>query len=203
MITISGVVSERNTTTTTPTAGVVVTAYKASDDSVVAMATSDAMGKYSITVTTNGSALDGYLKATHTGDLDTYLYPPAPVSADFAGASVNLITSGTFDLVANTLCAGNQMATNGAMAVEVIDAAMAVVPGAVVTSTPAASKVCYNMGGFPNKNATMTDTDGIAYMLNVPPTGTVSVTATKTGSTFASHSVKARPGAFTTTLIQP
>jgi len=76
MITISGVVSERNTTTTTPKSGVVVTAYKASDDSVVAMATSDAAGMYSISVTTNGVALDGYLKATNTGDLDTYLYPP-------------------------------------------------------------------------------------------------------------------------------
>jgi hypothetical protein len=57
------------------------------------------------------------------------------------------------------------------------------------------------MGGFPNKNATMTDTDGLAYLLNI--TGSASVTATKTGSTFASHSVKARAGAFTTTLIAP
>jgi hypothetical protein len=200
-ITIAGVVSGRDTTTTKPLSGIVVTAYKASDDSLVAMATSDASGNYSITVTTNGAALDGYLKATNAGYLDTYLYPPAPVSADFSGASVNMITTNTFSLVANTLCGGNQMTSMGAMAVEVIDSAMAVVPGAMVSSTPAAGKVCYNMGGFPNKNATMTDTDGIAYLLNV--TGSVSVTATKAGSTFTAHSVNARAGAFTTTLIQP
>src|SRR4051812_36105696 len=95
-ITISGKVSGRDTTTTSPLAGIVVGAYKASDDTLVAMGTSDAAGMYTITVTTGGVALDGYLKATNTGYLDTYLYPPTAVSADFAGASVNMITTNTF-----------------------------------------------------------------------------------------------------------
>ena len=80
-----------------------------------------------------------------------------------------------------------------------VDAATVAVSGATVASAPAATSYCYDQGGFPNKSATMTDTDGVAVMFNV--TGAVTVSATKTGATFKSHSVNAVAGAFTTTLI--
>jgi hypothetical protein len=48
----------------------------------------------------------------------------------------------------------------------------------------------------------MTDTDGVAYILNVPA-GQVTVSATKTGSTFLSHTIKGWPDDLTTTLITP
>jgi hypothetical protein len=129
------------------------------------------------------------------------LYPPAPISADFSGAAINMVTPSTFDLLANTLCRGNVTATDGTIAVEVIDSANATVGGATVASTPAAGKYCYNQGGLPNSAATATATDGVAYMLKV--TGQATVSATKSGSTFTSHVVKARAGALTTTLIGP
>jgi hypothetical protein len=201
MITISGEATARSTQPMM-LANVTVAAYsKGNDSTPVATTTTDANGKYALVVTTNGQALDGYLKATLGSYLDTYLYPPAPVTADFASASVNMITSNTLDLLANTLCGANQMTTNGVIAVLVVDAAEKPVAGAMVTSDPMSNKICYNGGGFPNRNSTMTDTDGIAYVFNV--TGQVTVGATKSGSTFLSHSVNARAGTFTTTVIQP
>lgn len=202
MITISGTATARSGTTTSMPAGVVVSAYRNGDDTtVVAMTTTDAMGKYSLVVPTNGQPLDGYLKGTLATYMDTYLYPPAPVTADFAGASMNMITPGTLNLLASLLCGATQQDTTGVVAAVVIDAAQMPVAGATTASTPAPTKTCYNMGGTPNKNATMTDTDGVAYMFNV--TGQASVSATKSGSTFMSHPVNARVGTFTTTLIQP
>ncbi|HUJ59550.1 MAG TPA: hypothetical protein VLX92_13685, partial [Kofleriaceae bacterium] len=66
-------------------------------------------------------------------------------------------------------------------------------------STPAATKYCYDMGGFPNKTATVTDTDGVVVLFNV--TGSISLSASLSGATFKTHSVKAVAGAFTTTII--
>jgi len=201
MVTISGTATARSTSSM-PLANVAIAAYRAGNDTTpVAMTTSDAQGNYSLVIMTNGNALDGYLKATIGGYLDTYLYPPAPVAEDFAGASVYMLTQGTLDLLSGLLCGSSQMSTNGVIAALVADANDAAVAGATVSSSPAASKVCYNQGGTPNKNAMMTDTDGVAYMLNVPP-GNATVSAAKAGSTFQSHAVNARVGTFTTTIIQ-
>lgn len=199
---ISGTATKREATGSSPLEGVTIGAYASSDENTpVATATTDASGNYTLTIMTNGTALDGYLKATMTTYMDTYLYPPAPITADFAGAAINMVTPSTFDLLANTLCRGNVTSTDGTIAVEVVDGSGATVQGATVASTPAAGKYCYNSGGLPSSTATSTATDGVAYMLKV--TGQATVSATKSGSTFTSHGVKARAGALTTTLIGP
>ncbi len=202
MITVSGTATARDASGSTPLMGVTVGAYASSNESTaVATATSDAQGNFTLTIPTNGVALDGYVKATMSSYMDTYLYPPAPLSANFSGATVVMLTPSTFDLLANTLCNANQMTSMGTIAAEVEDGSGAFLAGATVASNPAATKYCYDASGFPNRTATATDTDGLGYMFNV--TGTVTVTAMKTGSTFTSHSLKVRAGAFTTTLIRP
>jgi len=200
MITVTGKAQENTGTATNPLAGVMIAAYSNTDENTpVATATSDTSGNYTLTITTGGHALDGYIKATIANYLDTYLYPPTALAADFSGASLNIIKQSTYDLVSN-LCQGNQMGTNGGVAVEVVDSAMMPVGGATVASTPAAMKYCYNASnGFPSGSATATNTDGLAYMFNL--TGQATVTATATGKTFISHGLKARAGALTTTLI--
>jgi hypothetical protein len=201
-IMVSGTASEVSATGSNPSPGVLVQAFANSAETTpVAMATTDASGNYTLVITTGGAPVDGFVKGTKAGLLDTYLYAPITLTADFAGASLNMVTQSTFDLLSNTLCAANQVPTNGAIAVIVHDAAGMPVAGATVTSSPAASKYCYNMGAFPNKSATVTDVDGIAYMFNV--TGNATVSAAKSGLTFHTHAVNARAGAFTTTLIQP
>lgn len=202
MITISGTATARDASGSMPLAGVTVGAYSNTDENTpVTTATTDAQGNFTLTVTTGGVALDGYLKATMATYMDTYLYPPAALGGNFSGATVVMLTPDTFDQLANFLCGANQVTTNGAIAAEVEDGSGAFVAGATVSSNPAANKYCYNSNNFPSRNATVTDTDGLGYMFNV--TGTATVTASKSGTTFASHQVKARAGALTTTLITP
>ncbi|HEY5923514.1 MAG TPA: hypothetical protein VIV11_17660 [Kofleriaceae bacterium] len=204
MITITGTASERSASGSNPKAGVMVAAYKNSDAAtVVAMSTTDAAGMYTLTIPTGGAPIDGYVKATVTGLVDTYLYPPKPLIADFSGASLNMITQGTLDLLSGTLCGSGQEATKGVIAVLIVDAAMTPIEGATATGTPAPAKICYNgSSGLPDRNATVTQPDGVAYMLNVGP-GEVTVNASKSGLTFVSHKVNARAGVFTTTPISP
>jgi hypothetical protein len=108
----------------------------------------------------------------------------------------------TFMLLTDTFCGANQQATNAAIVVIVADANEKPLAGAMIGSSPAASKYCYNQGGYPNRNATATDTDGIAYYLDVPA-GKVTVNALETGLSFPSHALLARAGVITTTLIRP
>lgn len=202
MITVSGTATKREGTASNPAAGVTIEAFRNGQSAAVAMTTTDASGNYTLTLVTGGVALDGYLKGTLTGFKDTYLYPPKPLAENFDMASINMLNQQTLDLLSDTFCRNKQDSTKGAVAVIVADANRMAVAGAMVSSTPAAAKYCYNQGGFPNQNAVMTDTDGIAYMINLAP-GDVTVSATKSGTTFSSHAVNARAGALTTTVIQP
>lgn len=184
--------------------GVAVSAFQNSDENTpVATATTDTSGNYTLTITTGGKALDGYIKATLAGHLDTYLYPPSAITTDYSGAALNIIDENTLMTLSGTFCHHAIDHTNGVVAVEVADASMTAVAGATVASTPAAAAYCYNgaTAGVPDSAATMTATDGIGYMLDV--SGDVTVSATKSGATFASHKVKARVGSLTTTLITP
>jgi hypothetical protein len=202
MLTISGTASSIGISGSTPQAGVTIEVHKASDDSVLGTATSDAAGAYSITATTSGTAIDGYLKATKTGFKDTYLYPPAPLSADFAGAPVLLLDASTWSTVNTALLGETQAAGAGWIALIVVDNITAQTPimGATVTTTPA-GKIHYNgTQGLPQAQATATAADGIAYSVNVAA-GDVAVNASKTGLTFKSHTIKARADQITMTLV--
>jgi len=172
---------------------------------VLGTATSASDGTFSVTVTSNGTALDGYLKATTPGTgadayKDSYLYPPGALTADYTGVPVFVLKNSTYDLVNGALLLGNhQSAQNGWLAVLVVDGTAAPLAGAVVTSTPA-GQVNYNASGLPSKMATATAADGIAYDTNLAP-GQVMVSATKTGAALASHSVKVRPDVVTLTIV--
>ena len=177
MITITGSAAERSTGDPTPIEGAMIEAYRnGSDSSPVATTTTDASGNYTLTITTNGQALDGYVKATSPGLIDTYLYPPYPLTANFDGASINMISDLTFGLL-GSLCDADHVSGMGTIAILVYDANMMPVEGAAVTSTPAAGKTCYNGAPLPDPTATVTAADGVAYLLIVAP-GQVSVGAT-------------------------
>lgn len=203
MITISGTASKRMGVDETPAEGAMVAAFKNSDPNTpVATATTDAAGNYSLTIETGGVAVDGYVKATLAGFLDLYLYPPRPLAADYAGASLNIVSQQTLDILHAVCQSGGEDTAKGSIALIVADTADAPIAGAAVSSNPMQGKDCYNQGDFPNPMATMTQADGIGYLLNVTA-GEATVNATKAGTTFVSHSVTVRAGAFTTTLVEP
>lgn len=202
MITISGEATKRMGITETPATGAMVGAYKNSDPNTpIATATVDAAGMYSLTVETGGVAVDGYIKATLADYVDLYLYPPKPLTADFAGASLNIVNETTLNLL-HGICKPNQDTAKGTIAFIVADSANAPLAGAKVLSTPGAANDCYNgTNGLPEEAAVMTVADGIAYLINVPA-GEVTVSASVGGTTFGAHKVNARAGAFTTTVVQ-
>lgn len=206
MIVITGTAVERTSNGTTPVADAMIAAFRTSDEATpIATATTNAQGAFTMTISTNGLAVDGYLRATKTNLLDSYLYPPAPLVADTV-APVNMISESTLNLI-NAFAQGNQQAGKGVIALVVVDGATAMampVAGAAVTSSPASGAYRYNnSNGLPSSSATSTAADGTAYLFNVPPDVAVTVSATKTGSTFKSHGLKARADKFTTTLITP
>ncbi|HET9485063.1 MAG TPA: carboxypeptidase-like regulatory domain-containing protein [Xanthomonadales bacterium] len=200
-INVSGVASSIGIGGRTPVQGVLVEAYRnGADSTVVAMATSDAAGMFTVQISTNGGALDGYLLAKHASFKHTYLYPPAPLAADTNAATVLLLSESTFDNAA-ALAQAPQEPGKGWIGIMVIDAANNPVAGATISSSPAGIVRYNGDSGLPNRNATVTAADGIGYVFNVAA-GTVNVSASKSGSTFQSHDVNARADQVTTTLIQ-
>src|SRR5512139_3887749 len=116
MITVTGTASARDATGSSPLSGVTVGAYASSNETTpVTTAMTDAQGNFTLTIPTGGVALDGYVKATMASYMDTYLYPPAPLAADFSGATIVMLMPSTFDLLANTLCSASQMTSMGAI----------------------------------------------------------------------------------------
>jgi hypothetical protein len=203
MITISGTATQQAMTGSgTPAQGVTVAAFRNSDENTpVAMTTTDASGNYTLTITTNGQPLDGFLKATKMGNADTYLYPPAPLVADFAMASINELDTTLYGLVAQLI--GRGQPGQGMIALECVDTMNHTVAGAMVTSMPAAAHTGYSGSGsppLPNIMATQTLADGRAFLFGLTP-GMVMVSATATGATFKSHSLNVHADAFTTTII--
>jgi len=207
MLTLSGIAREISATGQTVLAGVMLTAYNAADDSVLGTATSAADGTFSISVNATGAGINGYLKAATPGTgpnayKDTYLYPPATLTANYTGVPVYVLKVNTYNLVNSSfLLDNNQSAQNGWIALLIEDTTGAAVAGATVTSTPM-GQVNYNASNLPSATATATATDGIAYDTNITP-GAVTVKAARTGTSFAMHTIKVRPDVVTLTLITP
>jgi hypothetical protein len=202
-VTVKGIASEVTVSGRTPTAGVMVSAFKEGGTTAIVSATTDTAGAYTLVIPTDGMPLDGYLIGKLAGKKDTYLYPPRPISADLPSAPVLILTQATFDAAA-TIAQTPQVAGMGWVGVQVFDSANMAVTGATVTSSPAGTVRYNGTNGLPSKTATSTAVDGIAYIFSVAP-GTVTINASGgTGNlTYHSHTVNARPDQVTTTLIQP
>jgi len=202
MITIAGVTTETGISGTTNVAGATLQVFVGNDTGTpLAMATSDAQGKWSMTVMTMGAPLDAFVKATKSGYVDIYMYPEAAFTKDSTDGDINMLTPSNKDFL-NSLAGGGQMAGKGMIGLQVRDAAGMPVAGAEIESTPASGAYRYtNSSGYPTQNATTTSADGVAFMFNVPPNMPIVVKAKKTGMTFKSHTVETRPDKFTTTSI--
>ena len=198
MLKVSGTASASDNNGNTPLAGVVVAFYKSSDETTaLAMQTTDATGAYSFMIPTGGTAVDGFVEASISGYATNYLYPEAALTADFA-ADVSLINSTNFGLLGAVT---GQSTAKGFITAVILDASDAVVVGATVTSSPAATYKYTASGGIPS-GTSGTTADGVGYFINAP-VGAITISATKTGTTFQSVTLKAHPNSLTTTTITP
>jgi len=197
MITISGTANDNGQSSSTPLDGATISLLSVADDSMLATATTGADGKYSMSVTTNGHVVDAYVLATKSGYTDAAAFPAAPFAADEPKADSNLVTTGNFSLLGFYT---GQMAGKGIAVVAILDASGTAVMGAMVSSTPAATYRYSDSNGTPS-STTSTNSDGAAFLINMTP-GTVSVSATKSGSVFKTHAIKVRANTFTSTVIR-
>jgi hypothetical protein len=207
MITVSGTAEEISANGSGALAGVLIEAFRnGNENMVIASTTTDGLGNYSLTIETKGEKVDGYLKATKTGFKTTYLYPPYALDMDFNNASVFMVKPDTWDTL-SLVAQAMQQEGNGIVALIVSDGSSMPIEGAKINSTPVASPPeRYNamVGTYtlPSTMASMTYTDGIGYLFNLPP-GKVTVGATKGAMQFKSHQVKAWANELTTTVIVP
>jgi hypothetical protein len=203
MLTITGEAQTVSGTSTVPLEGATIQAFRNGNDSApIGMATSGADGTYSITLTTDGTAIDGYLKGTSATRLDTYLYPPKPLTADRANATMLIVTQSTLNLL-GTLGGTPQMASKGFIGVRIVDAAGNGVAGVTVTINPMGdADIIYAVNNLPNGNAVMTDSSATVFIANTN-TGTISVDASGGGVDYYEHNVNARAGVITTTAMEP
>ncbi|HEX4561355.1 MAG TPA: carboxypeptidase-like regulatory domain-containing protein [Gemmatimonadales bacterium] len=181
-ITVSGTVADF---INGPLAGARVYAFKTGTAGAIDSATTDAGGAFSMSVSTGGTPLDGYLKASKSGYIDTYAYPSAPLPAN-AIISVPVVTSGEFGILAG-MAGATQVAGNGALGLLAVDCTGAAVTGATVTTSPSSSPYAYQSEFF---------------VFNAPPGGTT-VGASFQGHTFHSHSILSVADAVTITIIAP
>lgn len=200
-ITIAGTVVDQSVSGQTPLENAALSAFP-SQTSTAAISNANSLsgGAFSLVAGTGGTPIDGYLKASMTGEMDSYLYANAPLATSQSGLSVVMLTSDTYQLL--QLGGGvTQDAAKGVVAVLVLDCESQPVAGATITTSPAGT-IRYDGTTGPSTTATATGDDGIAYVFNVAA-GDVTVNATAGSTALRSHHIVVRTGAFTTTLVTP
>ncbi len=193
-LTLTGSSVQQGQSGASPLAGATIAAYRVGSDTPVAMATSDAQGKYTLSIET--APFDGYIKASKSSYADTYVYPASPWTAD-ASIETSQLSSTTFSLL-NTFAGGDS--DKGLIIATIVDANGEPVSGAKISSAPAAGSYKYSDGtGSPTGGST-TPEDGVAFYMSAP-VGNVALSAFKNGMTFKSHFVTTHGGALVTTEI--
>jgi hypothetical protein len=174
--------------------GAVITAYRTSDGSQVASATTDSSGTFTLDI--SETPCDCYVHASKAGYADTYLYPASPWSQS-ATIDTAQLTSTTFTLL-NTFAGGTT--TKGLIIATVVSGSGAPVTGAKISSSPASGSYKYSDGSGQPTGSAGTTADGIAFFMSAP-VGDISISASKSGMTFKTHSLNAHAGALTMTFI--
>lgn len=202
MLMVSGEAQTVMGTSTVGLEGATIEAYRNGSSTPLATTTSGADGAYSLTLTTDGTAIDGYLKGTSATRLDTYLYPPKPLTGDRMNATMLLVTSQTLGLL-GTLGGVTQDPAKGFIGVRIVDASGEGVAGVTVTINPmGTARVIYAVNSLPNQNATMTDSSATVFIANTN-VGEITVDASGGGVDYYEHPVNARAGVITTTAMEP
>ena len=188
----------QNALAPTALAGAEVIASKTGTDTLAAD-TSDTPGFYSLSISTGGTPVDGFLFVSKSGYITTYAYPSRPLAANDT-TNVLVITASEFTLLGNAVGV-THTAGDGSIGIVVRDCDGNPLTGATVASSPP-GVIKYNAAGAPSSSATSTSADGVAYILNVAA-GSVTVMGTANGHTLRQHIVNARADVITLTELQP
>lgn len=182
-ISVSGVVQGF---TASPIDSAVVLAFRNGTVTPVDSTMTDSQGKFTLNASTGGTPLDGYVKASKAGLIDTYAFPSAPLPGN-ASITMTMVTSAQFSFLASG-DGVTPVAGKGALAIRPVDCTETVVPTATVSTSPSASLYADGSGDF--------------FAFNLAP-GSVQVNAQYQAHVFHSHSVTAIADAVTITIIAP
>ena len=118
-----------------PVSNAIVIAFRrgAPGSDTLAFDTSFTSGDYAVPIVTDGFPVDGYLRVTHSGLLDTYAYPSRPLVENLT-TNVLMPTQNELDFL-GVAVGVTQSASNGFIGVVVKDCFGATVPGATFSNT--------------------------------------------------------------------
>ncbi|HWC74974.1 MAG TPA: hypothetical protein VG454_13645 [Gemmatimonadales bacterium] len=197
-ITVGGQILQ-NALAPTALSGAEIIASRTGTDTLAAD-TSNTPGFYSLSITTGGTPVDGFLRVSHGGSyITTYAYPARPLAADDT-TNVLVISPNEFTLL-STAASAPHTAGDGTIVIVVRDCDGKQLAGATVASNPS-GLIRYNAVGGPSTTATSTYTDGVAYIFNVAA-GNVTIMGTASGHALRQHVVNARADAITLTELKP
>ena len=153
-----------------PVAGATVAVFVFPDNTTAATtATSDASGKFTATVATNGHALDLHLVASSPSHVDTHYFTDA-IASD-VDISLDMLTTteyaGAYATTGVTQASGTGMIELDAVGYYATGTSFVTQPSGIVK---------YMAGGKLDAHATSTDDTGRAFVLNAPASTIVDVT---------------------------
>lgn len=205
-VTVTGTVNQVGLMGTTPTfgplAGAAVDFCKGSCTGAqnnLGSGTSDGSGNFSLgPVDTGGTAIDGYVRVTHTGDRTILGFPASPFAADGIQPVITFVD--TIIQFGNAFGCP-QTAGNGMIGLLVTDCNNQPITASGVTV--AAQQGGSDVGDPPVDASALNQMAAGFYLICDVPPGTTTVTATYNGMTLRAHDVTTTAGTTTETIIRP
>lgn len=168
-------------------------------DTLIASATSDANGKYTVMLPFSGAPVDGYLSVKRTGDVDVRSYLGKPLTAD-AVIDARTATPSTYNTLAQ-LAGVTQPNNAGVIVMLVVDGLMSPVASAIGQTQPSTGiTIRYSNNGIPSSSLTSTGADGFVYAFAA--TGNVICGATRAATNFGPRTVTVPPMTVVEVLLQ-
>lgn len=174
-----------------------VAAFARGADLVPVARSIPASNVYDLEVPLTDGAFDGYLRVERALSLPTYYYPDAPFTAD---TSTLLALYGETGLARFEERAGVTRTHRGRVLVLVTDDSTGL-SDAVVGTTPAGAVRYLDGDGRPDAAMTATGIAGAAFVFDAP-VGAMTITATKPGASFGTHSIEVRADVITQTVVR-
>lgn len=179
-ITVTGNVFDPLTRDRAPIAGARIEFIETHGDRLLAVATSDEQGVYSVSLETGGKPISAYVRASKEGRVTSLIFPPDPLTTDLAPCAAFERTRGCILVALLTPMGADAMArfagvmrdpAKGEVLSIAADCSSRGVPveGATVEISPKPEQVVYTHGPFPAPGAEATDSSGRSFGFNIKP----------------------------------
>jgi hypothetical protein len=185
-----------------PLAGATVSVVVGVSNTTLGSATTAGDGSYSISVSTGGQPVDAYVIASAPNYMNTAAYPAVPYSAD-AAILFGLVTPAGAQNLGNVAGAPYDT-TDGLLQVGITDCVGQPLSGAVMQNPqPTKATERYVVGNTLPASATMTDSSGTVYLINVTPSAVTLDASLMDGMPQYPRTVQVHPGEFDYVAVQP